>query len=127
LRYGPPRWTEYILKNWSGQRTVIAIPVPLAAALLPDSVPHRPQDFVHGVPALGRPPYGPVFSWLEEGALDIKLRNGSYAYLFSEPLYVSSWLYSMEVAAVSTLLCLCVGYPWPMRSRARRPRSAMSS
>ena len=24
FRYGPPRWTEYVLRNWSGQRLVIA-------------------------------------------------------------------------------------------------------
>ena len=26
FRYGPPRWTEYVLRNWSGQRLVIAVP-----------------------------------------------------------------------------------------------------
>ena len=23
FKYGPPRWTEYVLRNWSGQRLVI--------------------------------------------------------------------------------------------------------
>jgi putrescine transport system permease protein len=52
-----------------------------------------------------------VFQWLDEGALQIKLLVGSYQYLFNEPLYVSSWAYSLMVAAVSTLLCLFLGYP----------------
>ena len=60
---------------------------------------------------LGRPPYEPVFRWLEEGALQVKLLIGSYQYLFTEPLYVSSWIYSVKVAAISTLMCLCLGYP----------------
>src|SRR6185436_3423949 len=60
---------------------------------------------------LGRPPYEPVFRWLEEGALQIKLLIGSYQSLFTEPVYGSSWIYSIKVAASSTLLCLCLGYP----------------
>jgi putrescine transport system permease protein len=60
---------------------------------------------------LGRPPYEPVFQWLDEGALQVRLLIGSYVYLFNEPLYVSSWLYSIMVAGISTFLCLLVGYP----------------
>ena len=26
FRYGPPRWTEYVLRNWAGQRLVIGVP-----------------------------------------------------------------------------------------------------
>ena len=42
---------------------------------------------------LGRPPYEPVFRWLDGGALQIKLLVGSYTVLFNEPLYVCSWSY----------------------------------
>ena len=49
--------------------------------------------------------------FLDEGATQIKLLIGSYQYLFNEPLYVSSWGYSIMVAGVSTVLCLCLGYP----------------
>jgi putrescine transport system permease protein len=60
---------------------------------------------------LGRPPYEPVIRWLEDGALQVKLMFTSYSYLFHEPLYVSGWLYSIKVAAVSTLFCLLLAYP----------------
>ena len=60
---------------------------------------------------LGRPPYEPVLRWLEDGALQMKLLFASYTYLLHEPLYVSAWLYSIKVAAISTLLCLLVAYP----------------
>ncbi len=111
FRYGPPRWTEYVLRNWAGQRLVIALPylwlliffvVPFLIVLKISFAEFSP---------LGRPPYEPVFRWLDEGALQIKLLIGSYQYLFNEPLYVSSWGYSLMVAAVSTLMCLCLGYP----------------
>jgi putrescine transport system permease protein len=111
FRFGPPRWTEYVLRNWSGQRLVIAVPYLwlLVFFLVPFLIVLK-ISFAEFSP-LGRPPYEPVFRWLDEGALQIKLLIGSYQYLFNEPLYVSSWGYSIMVAAVSTLLCLLLGYP----------------
>jgi len=111
FRYGPPRWTEYVLRNWSGQRLVIAIPYLwlLLFFLVPFLIVLK-ISFAEFSP-LGRPPYEPVFQWLDEGALQIKLLIGSYVYLFNEPLYVSSWIYSVKVAFFSTLFCLGLGYP----------------
>ena len=111
FRYGPPRWTEYVLRNWSGQRLVIALPYLwlIVFFLVPFLIVLK-ISFAEFSP-LGRPPYEPVFRWLDEGALQIKLLIGSYQYLFNEPLYVSSWAYSLMVAAVSTILCLLLGYP----------------
>ena len=111
LRFGPPRWSRYVLQNWSGQRLVIAVPYLwlLIFFLVPFLIVLK-ISFAEFSP-LGRPPYEPVFQWLEEGALQIKLLIGSYVYLLNEPLYVSAWIYSIKVAAISTLLCLCLGYP----------------
>lgn len=111
FRYGPPRWSEYVLQNWSGQRLVITIPYLwlLLFFLIPFLIVLK-ISFAEFSP-LGRPPYEPVFRWLEEGALQIKLLIGSYAFLLSEPLYVSSYLYSLKIACISTLLCLGLGYP----------------
>jgi len=111
FRYGPPRWTEYVLRNWSGQRLVIAIPYLwlLLFFLVPFLIVLK-ISFAEFSP-LGRPPYEPVFQWLDEGALHVKLLVGSYVYLFNEPLYVSAWIYSVKVAFFSTLLCLALGYP----------------
>src|SRR6187401_2221898 len=111
FRYGPPRWTEYVLRNWSGQRLVITVPYLwlLVFFLIPFLIVLK-ISFAEFSP-LSRPPYEPVFRWLEEGALQIKLLIGSYVYLLNEPLYVSSWIYSIKVAFFSTLLCLMLGYP----------------
>jgi putrescine transport system permease protein len=111
FRYGPPRWTEYVLNNWSGQRLVIAIPYAwlLLFFLIPFLIVLK-ISFAEFSP-LGRPPYEPVFQWLEEGALQIKLLVDSYVYLFNEPLYVSAWIYSVKVAFFSTIFCLAIGYP----------------
>src|SRR6187455_2150177 len=111
MRFGPPRWSEYVVKNWTGQRLVIAVPYLwlLIFFLIPFLIVLK-ISFAEFSP-LGRPPYEPVFRWLEDGALQIKLLIGSYVYLLNEPLYVSSWLYSIKVAFFSTVLCLLLGYP----------------
>jgi putrescine transport system permease protein len=111
FRYGPPRWSEVLLRSLSGQRLVIAIPYLwlLVFFLIPFLIVLK-ISFAEFAP-LGRPPYEPVFRWLEEGALQIKLLISSYSYLFHEPLYVSAWIYSVKVALFSTLMCLCLGYP----------------
>jgi putrescine transport system permease protein len=116
FRYGPPRWTEYVLKNWSGQRLVIAVPYLwlLVFFLVPFLIVLN-ISFA-GPSPVGRPPYDAVFDfslleWSEQGAIQVKLLIGSYHYLFNEPLYVSSWLYSIKVAFISTVFCLLLGYP----------------
>jgi len=111
FRFGPPRWSDYVLRNWSGQRLVIAVPYLwlMLFFLVPFLIVLK-ISFAEFSP-LGRPPYEPVFSFLEEGGVQIRLLTESFRYLFNEPLYVSSWLYSIKVAAISTLLCLLLGYP----------------
>jgi putrescine transport system permease protein len=111
FRFGPPRWSQYIRHNWAGQRLVIGVPYLwlLVFFLIPFLIVLK-ISFAEFAP-LGRPPYEPVLQWLEEGGAQLNLMWHSYSYLFNEPLYVSAWLYSVKVAAISTLLCLLVGYP----------------
>jgi putrescine transport system permease protein len=111
LKYGPPRWSEYVVKHWTGQRLVIAVPYLwlIVFFLIPFLIVLK-ISFAEFSP-LSRPPYEPVFRWLEEGAVQIKLLIGSYVYLLNEPLYVSSWIYSIKVAFFSTVFCLMLGYP----------------
>ena len=59
---------------------------------------------------LAIPPYAPLIAWLH-GLPTPQIHLASYAYLFTDPLYLRSYLYSVMVAAVSTLMCLLIGYP----------------
>ncbi len=111
FRFGPPRWSHYIRKNWAGQRLVIAVPYLwlLLFFLVPFLIVLK-ISFAEWAP-LSRPPYEPVLRFLETGGVQLKLVFESYKFLFNEPLYVSAWIYSIKVAAISTLLCLLIGYP----------------
>ena len=59
---------------------------------------------------LAIPPYTPLISY-HHGAPSLELHWSAYRFLFTDSLYVSSYLYSLKVAAVSTLCCLLIGYP----------------
>jgi putrescine transport system permease protein len=59
---------------------------------------------------LAIPPYTPLLTW-HHGSPGLEVHWSAYAFLFSDSLYVSSYLYSLKVAAVSTLCCLLIGYP----------------
>jgi putrescine transport system permease protein len=60
---------------------------------------------------LAMPPYTPLLEWVGGKLVSIKLNFSNYAFLFTDALYGASYLYSLKVAAVSTLFCLLIGYP----------------
>ncbi|HYH36664.1 MAG TPA: ABC transporter permease subunit [Azospirillum sp.] len=75
---------------------------------------------------MAQPPYTPLLDWVqgEEGEglkLLLTLNLGSYLRLFQDDLYVVAYLSSLRVAAVSTLLCLAVGYPMAYAIARARP------
>jgi putrescine transport system permease protein len=59
---------------------------------------------------LSIPPYAPFLQWVN-GLPHPVLHINNYTFLFTDPLYISAYLYSVKVALVSTLLCLLLGYP----------------
>lgn len=58
----------------------------------------------------GVPPYTPLAE-LEEGVLRLTLQARGYIMLFTDNLYVATYLNSLKVAAITTLACILVGYP----------------
>jgi putrescine transport system permease protein len=60
---------------------------------------------------LAMPPYAPLIEWRDGVPAGIKLYFANYRFLFTDRLYISAYLYSLKVAAVSTLWCLLIGYP----------------
>jgi putrescine transport system permease protein len=93
----------------SGRRVVAGIPILwlLVLFLIPFIIVFR---ISLSEVRLAIPPYTPLFTW-HHGSPSLQLHWSSYAFLFTDSLYVSSYLYSLKVAAVSTLCCLLIGYP----------------
>ena len=76
-------------------------------------------------PALARPPYEPVFSLSDGfmGALE-NLRSfnlDAYRGLAEDSLYLESFLTSLAIAAISTLITLLIAFPFAL-ALARAPR-----
>ncbi|WP_294065290.1 ABC transporter permease subunit [Silanimonas sp.] len=59
----------------------------------------------------GVPPYSELVAIGEQGLVQITLSLAGYLRLLSDPLYVESYLSSLQFASVSTLACLLIGYP----------------
>jgi putrescine transport system permease protein len=59
---------------------------------------------------LGIPPYTELTSFAD-GAINLKLDLSHYAFLVTDSLYFATYVNSVVVAAISTLLCLLIGYP----------------
>ncbi len=60
---------------------------------------------------IAMPPYEPLLQWVGDQVLQVKLNLGNYAFLIEDPLYWKSYLNSIKIAGISTLLCLLLGYP----------------
>lgn len=109
-RYGPPRWSQYILKHWSGKRLVIA--APYLWLLLFFAIPFLiVLKISFSEVRLAIPPYAPLWEWISETKMSLLLNFANYKFLFTDELYASTYLYSVKVAAISTIFCLLVGYP----------------
>ena len=59
---------------------------------------------------LGIPPYTELTT-IKEGVVHIALDLSHYAFLLSDSLYFATYVNSVLVAAISTVLCLLLGYP----------------
>ncbi len=67
------------------------------------------------------PPYGPLVQVVEDTYLQVTLNLENYLLLAEDDLYWKSYLSSVRIAALSTLLALLVGYPMAY-AMARAPR-----
>ncbi|MFS2197101.1 MULTISPECIES: ABC transporter permease subunit [unclassified Pseudomonas] len=56
------------------------------------------------------PPYIEVVQYANQ-SLQILLNLGNYLILTGDPLYIDAYLGSLKMAAISTVLCLLIGYP----------------
>jgi putrescine transport system permease protein len=61
--------------------------------------------------AAALPPVAPVVTWTADQVLQLQIHFSNFAFILSDDLYVAAFLHSLEVAAVSTLVALLIGYP----------------
>lgn len=103
----------------SGRQMVIGVPFVwlLLFFLLPFAIVVK-ISFASAAVAI--PPYTEVIQYVDQ-QLQVLLNLGNYIFLSEDELYLSAYLGSLKIAAVSTLLCLLLGYPMAY-AIARAPR-----
>ncbi|WP_298054019.1 ABC transporter permease subunit [uncultured Paenalcaligenes sp.] len=69
----------------------------------------------------GVPPYTPLIEFKEE-TLNWSLHLRGYILLFSDNLYLATYLSSVKMALITTLLCVLVGYPMAYYIARSNPR-----
>ena len=62
-------------------------------------------------PIIAQPPFTPMFDWSKEGFARLQLTLDNFLFLSEDKLYWISYLNSIRIALISTLLCLLIGYP----------------
>ena len=61
--------------------------------------------------AIARPPYLPLITFAQDGTVQMTLHLSNFLRLFQDSLYIKAYLNSIQVAAVSTVITLLIGYP----------------
>jgi putrescine transport system permease protein len=98
------------LRKHAGRRFVVAVPYLWLTVLflIPFIIVFK---ISFSESRMAMPPYAPLIEWRDGVIVGIKLYFANYRFLFTDRLYASAYLYSIKVAAVSTLWCLLIGYP----------------
>ena len=60
---------------------------------------------------IASPPFSPLFDIAQNGALSVHLVFDNYAYLWEDSLYINTYVNSIRISTISTVLCLLLGYP----------------
>jgi putrescine transport system permease protein len=72
-------------------------------------------------PIIASPPFTALIERAADGAARLQLTLDNYRFLFEDRLYVLTYLNSVKLAFVSTLLCLLIGYPMAYAIARARP------
>jgi len=73
-------------------------------------------------PIVALPPFTPLIDWAAEGWERLHITLDNYLFLFQDSYYAIIYLSSIKMAAVSTLLCLLLGYPMAYFIARQPPR-----
>ena len=100
----------FIQKNLSGKFLVYGFPLAwlLVFFLIPLFVVLR-ISFSEAI--IARPPYSPLYEWVDGGILQIRLFIENYTFIIEDYLYINAYISSVKIAGIATIFCLLLGYP----------------
>lgn len=60
---------------------------------------------------IASPPFTRLLDWSEGGLPSLKVSIDNFAYMWEDSLYVRTYLNSLKIATICTIICLLIGYP----------------
>lgn len=60
---------------------------------------------------IASPPFTKMIEWTDGGVMTIRLVFDNFLYIWEDSLYFRTYLNSIKISSISTLICLLVGYP----------------
>jgi len=60
---------------------------------------------------IASPPFTKMIEWADSGIMTIRIVFENFVYIFEDSLYSRTYLNSLKVSSISTLVCLLIGYP----------------
>ena len=60
---------------------------------------------------ISSPPFSDMIEWIDETVITIRLVFDNFIYIFDDPLYAKTYVNSLKIASISTILALLIGYP----------------
>lgn len=73
-------------------------------------------------PLVAQPPFTALLDWAATGWQRLHVTVDNYLFLFQDRYYITIYLSSIKLAAISTLLCLLLGYPVAYFIARQKPR-----
>jgi len=109
------------LDNFFGRALVIALPYGwhILFFLVPFMIVLG-LSFSEGI--LSSPPYTPLYTWVDESFLQIRLNFANYLTLFEDDFYFGAYIESLKISSISTFFCLIVAYPMAYGIARTSPR-----
>jgi len=122
----PYRWTAGALRRVGFDGRALVIAVPLLWLLVFFLIPFLVVAKISlSEIATARPPYLPIWEW-EGGRLLISLNFDNFLFLLSDALYINAYVFSIQVAFVSAVAALIIGYPMAYYiARSPEPRRTL--
>ena len=59
---------------------------------------------------IASPPFTKLLDW-SDGLPSLKVSIDNFAYMWEDSLYIRTYLNSLKIASISTIICLLIGYP----------------
>ncbi len=61
--------------------------------------------------AIASPPFTKLIEWTDTGIMNIRIVFDNFIYILTDSLYFDTYVNSLRISVLSTLLCLLFGYP----------------